>query len=58
MRWIRKAAVGERVAHQEVAEFIVNARIRNGEPAEQREPQSNHEKKQEQDGQNFMGGKT
>ena len=45
VRRVRQAAVGKRVAHQEIAEFIMNTRIGNGNLAEQRETQRNHENK-------------
>lgn len=57
VRRVRQAAVGKRVAHQEIAEFVVNAGIGNRKLAKQRETQRNHEKKQYGDGNEFVSCK-
>ena len=38
-RRIRKPAMRERIAGQQVAEFIVNARVRNGNQRQERKPE-------------------
>src|SRR5258708_3026463 len=54
MRRIREAAMYERVAHQQVAELVMNARIGNRQPAKQRESQRDYQEKQNGDGQQFV----
>jgi hypothetical protein len=54
---VREAAVNKRVAHQEVTEFVMNAGVRNRQPAKQRETQRNYKKKQAQDGKEFVSRK-
>ena len=57
VRRIREAAVAKRIAHQEVAEFVMNTGIGNGKAAKQRKAQRDYEKKQSGNGQGFMSSK-
>ena len=51
---IRQAAVDKRVAHEEITELVVNARIGNGKLAEEREAQCDYANKEQGNGEKFM----
>jgi hypothetical protein len=54
VRRIRQAAVDKRVAHQEVTELVVNARIGNGKLAEEREAHCDYANKQQGNREKFI----